>query len=248
MEKITYKMTLLSSLIVSPRGSCALYTDMDDFVVRPVIDDGDRSQKEVKVVYPFYQYGEYRKYDPVHAVYYLPGSSVKGAFQNPQKRVHFMSDDVIVPNKQVVLRNLYKVQKLEETKKATYEAFFPNVGIEMLRDGTELLGTLYMDNKKQFESLLLDANQQTRRKIKQMREYIQRLLSQKYPDSVLLILNHTEQDLAVQENKKDLILLGGYKGLLHSMVLDKNASGETGGLFIDDHTKRFHGLVRVDLQ
>lgn len=69
---------------------------------------------EVKVVYPLYQYGEYKNYDPEHGNYYLPGSSVKGALQRRKSmRNHLMADDVLVSNSDVVLRTLWKAQYLE---------------------------------------------------------------------------------------------------------------------------------------
>ena len=66
----------------SPRSGQALYKEIDEFCLSPYVkipDTKDDEKHEVKVVYPFYQYGEYEKYDPEHANYYLPGSSVKGA-------------------------------------------------------------------------------------------------------------------------------------------------------------------------
>lgn len=36
-----------------------------------------KEEQETKVVYPFYQYGAYTRYDPEHAEYYLPGTLSK---------------------------------------------------------------------------------------------------------------------------------------------------------------------------
>ena len=67
MKKITYTMKLLSSLIVSPRSGQALYKEIDEFCLSPYVkipDTKDDEKHEVRVVYPFYQYGEYERYDP----------------------------------------------------------------------------------------------------------------------------------------------------------------------------------------
>ena len=89
MKKITYTMKLLSSLIVSPRSGQALYKEIDEFCLSPYVkipDTKDDEKHEVRVVYPFYQYGEYERYDPEHANYYLPGSSVKGALLQHKRK------------------------------------------------------------------------------------------------------------------------------------------------------------------
>ena len=57
-------MELLSSLIVSPRAGQAFYYGVDPFCREPVLDPSltnskDKDAVKVKVVYPFYQYGEY---------------------------------------------------------------------------------------------------------------------------------------------------------------------------------------------
>ena len=67
MKKITYTMKLLSSLIVSPRSGQALYKEIDEFCLSPYVkipDTKDDEKHEVKVVYPFYQYGEYENMIP----------------------------------------------------------------------------------------------------------------------------------------------------------------------------------------
>ena len=91
MKKITYKMELLSSLIVSPRAGQAFYYGVDPFCREPVLapletDEKDKEAVKVKVVYPFYQYGEYGAYDPEHAEYYLPGVLSKARCCRKTKR------------------------------------------------------------------------------------------------------------------------------------------------------------------
>ena len=83
MKKVIYEMEVLSSTIISPRSGQAFYKGVD-FCLEPEanVPGSSKIQKKaqgVGVIYPFYQYGEYEKYDPEHAVYYIPGSSIKGA-------------------------------------------------------------------------------------------------------------------------------------------------------------------------
>lgn len=71
MKKITYAMHLKSSVIVSPRSGQALYKGIDEFCMTPeaeILVSEVIKKREVKVVYPFYQYGEYKKYDPEQGI------------------------------------------------------------------------------------------------------------------------------------------------------------------------------------
>lgn len=247
MKKLVYDMQLLSSLIVSPRAGQALYKDIDEFIKSPEAETPQKEEKNVvNVVYPFYQYGEYKKYDPEHAEYYLPGSSVKGAFQLQKSSIkHLMVDDVKVLNKDIVLRNLWKAQYLTEETEARFDTFFENVGYEMIREGTVLQGVLYLEDDTEFSNVLERANQDTKSKIKQMCTYIQTLLSSKYKTDLLKDLDEIETKLSCYLNDSDIILLGGYKGLLHSILLDNNNRNLTGGLFVDFKTMLPHGLVKI---
>nr|WP_308626626.1 hypothetical protein [uncultured Eisenbergiella sp.] len=248
MKKITYALKLESSLIVSPRSGRALYREMDEFCTTPEVEPVENNQeREIKVVYPFYQYGEYRKYDPEHTDYYLPGSSVKGALKGENTAgIQFMADDVMVPTDGIVLRNLWKAQYLKEEEKAEFAVFFNNVGIEMIKDGTNLYGELYLDENIEFAELLRTANKATKDKIVQMCAYLQMLLTKNYKEEALKnYLLEIKRNLSAYQNKNDVILLGGYKGLLHSMLLDCKKRELTGGLFIDYKTKLPHGLVKM---
>lgn len=250
MKKITYTMQLLSSLVVSPRAGMALYRGIDEFCEAPeleLVDLASVKTRVVKVIYPFYQYGEYRKYDPKHARYYLPGSSIKGALQSKKAAVgSFMVDDVMIPNASISLRNLYKAQYLEDEQAAGFGAFFDNVGVEMIQDGTELQGELYLEDGVIFSDILKSANKDTKEKMNQMMQYLQMLLGRDYEsDSLKNILDQAERGLACCLNKDDIILVGGYKGLLHSILIDHRMEELTGGLFIDFKTMLPHGIVRV---
>lgn len=250
MKKITYTMHLLSSLIVSPRAGMALYKGIDEFCEVPKLEQIDTEKiktREVRIIYPFYQYGEYRKYDPKRANYYLPGSSIKGALQPKRATVEsFMVDDVTVPNDSVSLRNLYKAQYLED-EEAEFGVFFDNVGVEMVRGGTELQGELYIEESAAFLDVLKSANKDTKEKMNQMMAYLQMLLERNYKNEHLKnILDKVERRLASCLNEDDIILVGGYKGLLHSILMDPHVKEMTGGLFIDFDTMLPHGIVKIN--
>lgn len=250
MKKIIYTMHLLSSLIVSPRAGMALYKEIDEFCEAPELEQFDPVKietREAKVIYPFYQYGEYRKYDPKHTRYYLPGSSIKGALQ-PKKTAlgSFMVDDVLIPNANVSLRNLYKAQYLEDENNAEFGAFFDNVGVEMARGGTELQGELYLEESLAFSDVLKSANKDTKEKMNQMIAYLQMLLARNYKNENLKsILSKAERGLDCCLDEDDIILVGGYKGLLHSILRNHHMKELSGGVFIDFKTMLPHGLVKI---
>lgn len=252
MKKTTYTIKLLSSLVISPRAGQALYKEIDEFCLLPnaeIPDSKSNNKQEVKVVYPFYQYGEYKKYDPEHASYYIPGSSMKGALrQHKMDGIYLMVDDVTVPNSEVALRILWKAQYLEEEEKAKFAPFLDNVGIEMIKDGMKLEGELYLEESIEFSTILKLANKNTKDKINQMCEYLQLLLTRNYKDKELKQnLCAIKENLSSLLNENNVILLGGYKGLLHSILLENNynRSELNGGLFIDSKTLLPHGLVKI---
>lgn len=249
MKKILYTMELLSSLIITPRAGQALYKGIDDFFVSPDIQTPDKADpQKIAIVYPFYQYGEYKTYDPENTEYYLPGSSIKGAFLREKKeKRQCMADDVVVPHTCIVLRNLWKAQFLENEDiiKAKFDFFFENVGIEMMKDGTKLCGELYLDETISVSEFLKIANDDTKLKMKQMCNYIQILLEKEYSDTLKNNLRTIKQNLSSLLTENNIILLGGYKGILHSMII-RNTLEMRGGLLIDKQTLLPHGLVKID--
>lgn len=250
MKKITYTMHLLSSLIVSPRAGMALYKGIDEFCETPELELSDLANaktRDVRVIYSFYQYGEYTRYNPKHASYYLPGSSIKGALKPKKASLdYFMVDDVMVPNVSVSLRNLYKAQYLEDKETAEFGAFFDNVGVEMIQGGTELQGELYLGESVAFTDILKLANKDTKEKMNQMTAYLQMLLARDYKNVNLnSTLDKVERELTCRLNEDDIILIGGYKGLLHSILMSQHTKELTGGLFVDFKTMLPHGLVKI---
>lgn len=178
MKEIKYEMQTLSSLILSPRSGQALYKDVDEFETASEVSNN--KGKEVNCIYPFYQYGEYKKYHPKDAEYYIPGSSVKGALLKDNNRNILMADDIQVKNSDIVLRNLYKAQHIQEKATAEFSVFFENVGVEMIKAGANLQGSLYLKDDVEFSTILKSANEDTRRKMKQMQAYLQEVLKRQY--------------------------------------------------------------------
>ena len=216
MLKFTYRLEMLSSIIISPRASKGWYKALDEFSFKDIPDQTeylDRSR--LKVIYPFYQYGEYTTYSPKDADYYIPGSSIKGALLDRYTMPgSCMVDDVSVDNSSIVLRNLYKVMYLKNDMVPEFDVFFGNVGIEMVKSGTSLTGTLYMSGLE-AEKMLKKAETSTKNKMRQMQEYLSSLNAKDFD-----LLQEVKQNLSELMGVRGLILLGGFKGLLHSLELN----------------------------
>ncbi|WP_196604800.1 hypothetical protein [Pectinatus haikarae] len=248
MQKITYKLTAQSSLIVSPRMNTALYKELDEFFLDQLTTSGGYLDKaKLNIIYPFYQYGEYTKYVPESAKYYLPGSSIKGALC--QKRSsdtgNIMVDDIRVSNNDVVLRNLYKAQYVNDEQKADFAVFFPNVGVEMIKAHTELIGEIYVKDKSCAISLIKSANDSAKKKLKQMLVYLDSLKRQK--EHFLFHLNCAKFKITAIKDSDDIFLLGGYKGLRNSIESPKFHEEINSAIFLDQETNLPHGLVKIEL-
>lgn len=238
MQKISYTITTQSSLIVSPRANLAFYNSLD-------------SSSEFKVIYPFYQYGQYCEYKPLSAEYYLPGSSVKGAvfrhnsFTTPGR---LMVDDISIPNKYIVLRNLYKVQYLDKEQDACYDKFFPHVGVEMVKAYAELYGELYIDSLTAAQALLTDANKLTHSKMRKMCEYLCAIKGNtSYEQKLRNEIKKAVDNLSLLLKANDIFLLGGYKGLFHSIRPENLSQENSSAVFLDPETMLPHGLVKISL-
>ncbi len=247
MDRYSYKLKTLSSLIVSPRASLAL----NGFCAAQ-LDDKEEflNKKGLRVIYPFYQYGEYKAYDPKGARYYLPGSSIKGALCGGGTAPgSIFVDDVPVENSRMVLRNLYKAQHLDDKKETpVFSVFFENVGVEMVRAGTEMTGELFLSGGN-AQDLIRKANCSANKKIGQTMAYLRALIERKCPDKLCCVL----WNLSALAERSDVILLGGYKGLLQSVELKnaaktKEASAkDCGAIYVDPETCLPHGLVSMKL-
>lgn len=250
MEKFTYRLSTISSLIVTPRANLALYVDLKDFSGNQIQENSQfLLKKNLKVIYPFYQYGEYDGYNPSGASYYLPGSSLKGALcQKKYKTSKIMVDDVLIPNDDIVLRNIFKAQYLEEENEACISEFFDKVGVEMIKAGVELVGEIYLEGLPAFKELIDEAKKSTQIKINQMLDYLYELETKSYKEGMKTKLHKVSKQLSLlQDISDDVLLLGGYKGLLHSMELNSNQDDITGAVYVDPETDLPHGIIKLEL-
>ncbi len=256
MVKIKYQLTTISSLIVSPRSNLAWYIDPENSSSEQAnlekLPCDFLKKDNLKVIYPFYQYGEYEEWSNT-ANYYLPGSSIKGALCDKQtNRNNIMVDDIQIPNNYIVLRNLYKVQYLMDLNKAKYDIFIDNLGVQMVKanDKEHLNGELYLKEPNDMAKLMNQANNSAKIKMKQMIEYLSIICKTEYKQELKDILLNAITKLEALIQDEDVILIGGYKGLLHSMEvqnvspLEKN---ENGAIYLDPDTNLMHGLVRIQV-
>jgi len=246
MEKINYRLTLLSSLIISPRSNLALYRELGEFSTEWISDSVYLKKDKLRVIYPFYQYGEYGKYEEYvsgNGAYYLPGSSIKGALCQKD----LMVDDVTVPAEAIVLRNLQKVQYLKEEKKACQEPFLDHVGVEMVKKGVVLNGECYIDNLEKFKELIGKANRTAKKRIGRMRKRLLRLEQKAYSDKLCGVFHEVAEKLECVAENDNVFLLGGYKGLFHSMEVETDLPETEGAVFLDPETMLTHGLVKIEI-
>lgn len=202
------KLTIdtLSYCIVSPRESQAFYEGID-------FDKSDLNEelKETNVIYPFYRYGTYDKYDPNEAEYYVPGSSIKGALlkttqENDDIRKKIMVDDIVINNKcgQIKLKKVWKYQNIHtdknmnktensDNRKIEYQIFFQNVAFEMLSPGLSLVADIYINNaENQLKKVLENVHKTTNGQLDTLSKYL---------SEVENIIKVREKNL--QNNEKD---------------------------------------------
>jgi 23S rRNA pseudoU1915 N3-methylase RlmH len=159
-----------------------------------------------------------------------------------------------VSNEHVCLRNLYKIQYLNQTgKKSELDLFFENVGVEMIKAETELDGVFYSCEHKQMEELLQKANHATHCKMKNMISYLNEIAedeqqketnrNESFEGQITEIISNLEK----LQNDNSVFLLGGYKGLLHSIKTDAPSEIERKALYVDMDSQIMlpHGLVRI---
>lgn len=268
MIEVEYEITIKSSLIISPRSDRAFYKDLDNSIEekcikdinnKPLDHDKPLDYNKLKIIYPFYRYGIYDSYSPEKAEYYIPGTSVKGALTNPNgkrtnKDIKLMVDDIKISNDMIVLRNLYKIQYINDpNKKTVLKPFFDNVGVEMVKgsQGNGILtGKLYTDSIKTVENLLENANSVTNKKIEKMIKYLNDIDEKPNNTSTEKTDDNNDIQTVIKNlnaiKKENLLFLGGYKGLINSICLNENKKINS-AVFIDRDTMLPHGLVYINL-
>lgn len=216
MQKYEIKLKAISSIILSPRMQGALYSEIDY-----------KSNQDYKIIYPFYSSDHrhdqpHKEYDKANT-YYIPASSLKGAFlldktvkvvehiqveglENEGKKnnlgKYFSFKDIKVQPDQITLDHLSKYQYLyqeeEGTKEPTLGPFFPKVGVERLKSGSILNGELIVkeievDWKKTCQNLNLIANIKIQNNIDKI-SYIKEIYEKKSKEAVVKKLERNYMD------------------------------------------------------
>lgn len=120
----------------------------------------------------------------------------------------------------------------------------------MVTAGAVLEGELYAEDMDTVEELLGKANDITQDKIEQMIAYLEdvkKTETKKTDHGCADDIGNILEKLTPLKEKSNIILLGGYKGLLHSICLDNHAADVNRAVFIDTETHLPHRLVRIDV-
>lgn len=272
MKRYKYRLRTLSCLALSPRDHQGFYLAANEFKKENLRISGHQAvtgtaADKVKIIYPFYQYGTYPKYDPKHTDYYIPGSSIKGALlanesKSAQERVkrRLMVDDIPIQAEHLHLHRLYKVQNMspESKTKIKLEVFFPNVAVEMLSRGCEYDGEMFGDGEY-IRECLKNAQTATRGKLEQLVKLLKPLTDEEAnikqsikqnTDTLDKLRNMIENIEELMNDRKDngsyILLLGGFKGLALSRELT-NMENVKSGIYVDHVEGSYlpHGLVRI---
>lgn len=267
MKKNILKFKTVSFVCLSPRESKAFYKALD--FNEEDIKEGEVDEKKVNIIYPFYQYGEYEKGYNRNVEYYIPGSSLKGAllkYDIENTNLRMMVDDSSIKGEDIQLKNLKKFQYLfnrkenknETSKVQKYGIFLENLGIEMLKPKSTFQTEIYCEIEKVRE--IIDCTvKSTIERLKNINRYIEELLSYGEIDGgVKKKLEKEHRDIKfILENKKGVIFLGGYKGViasLHSEWKEKNEPFEKGALYaeevlLEDNREKLllpYGLIEIE--
>ena len=66
-------------------------------------------------------------------------------------------------------------------------------------------------------------------------------IAENFPEAI------DNMNFLLEKEKTDIFLLGGYKGLLHSLEFEGDAPNNKGAIFLDTEKNLPHGLVEVKL-
>lgn len=249
-KKYRYQLKTLSKLVLSPREHQGYYLAAGDFDVKL----SEEFQGNTNIIYPFYQYGSYKSYNPEQAQYYIPGSSIKGAIcSGSEKTYRLMVDDIQVDRSRIKLNYLYKLQHYTgaNNKQTKLEEFFPKIKVEMLSAGSICYGVFFSEGDPGY--FLKKAQSSTRDKLKQLQGRIDSIDYShvetetkgqliKLKDNLTDIIMYLEQ----KNSRKYILLLGGYKGLLLSGIFNKEV--EKSAIYLDKDSSLPHGLVQIMIE
>ena len=262
------KFKTISPVILSPRMEKALYKGVD---FKEIIMKDTKIEKveNINIVYPFYSYDDRDLLSESNFSYsneyYIPASSLKGALLGSKKdeeensfRSKLLFHDVKI--RDIKLKNLYKFQYLyekkynnEKNKIPKYTVFFPGVAIEMLESKKEFESEILMKSSEITEEIFMkklnEVFASTKKKLdnylketKERIEYTQACVKEK--------LKEVENNIKQLDSNKNMIFLGGYKGILGSLsqsdLSQQNKEPRiTNGFYIDEETLLPYGLVEV---
>ncbi|MDR1134677.1 MAG: hypothetical protein LBL49_00635 [Clostridiales Family XIII bacterium] len=266
-----YKLTTLTPVIISPRQNNAFYTDA-------LIDETDmKYMNGYKIIYPFYRYGEYERFKPDEARYYIPGSSIKGALtagmnEDNRKPLALFVDDISVDNNRIEIIALEKFQYASSLKSEPmgqiipkFNTFFPGVGVEALKKGTELYGALRYEVDKSVEELFKGCGKRFKGKLERYKAQLE-IYEGRLKDLAAQDVNANEaknktlqkiddlleycKGLVSGENKEIYIFLGGFKGLIRSVVIggsELDINKLDSAVFVSENNRPF-GIVKIKLE
>ena len=262
------KFKTISPVILSPRMEKALYKGVD---FKEIIMKDTKIEKveNINIVYPFYSYDDRDLLSESNFSYsneyYIPASSLKGALLGSKKdeeensfRSKLLFHDVKI--RDIKLKNLYKFQYLyekkynnETNKIPKYTVFFPGVAIEMLESKKEFESEILIKSSEITEEIFMkklnEVFASTKKKLdnylketKERIEYTQACVKEK--------LKEVENNIKQLDSNKNMIFLGGYKGILGSLsqsdLSQQNKEPRiTNGFYIDEETLLPYGLVEV---
>ena len=262
------KFKTISPVILSPRMEKALYKGVD---FKEIIMKDTKIEKveNINIIYPFYSYDDRDLLSESNFSYsneyYIPASSLKGALLGSKKdeeensfRSKLLFHDVKI--RDIKLKNLYKFQYLyekkynnEKNKIPKYTVFFPGVAIEMLESKKEFESEILMKSSEITEEIFMKKLNEifasTKKKLdnylketKERIEYTQACVKEK--------LKEVENNIKQLDSNKNMIFLGGYKGILGSLsqsdLSQQNKEPRiTNGFYIDEETLLPYGLVEV---
>ncbi|MBC2576270.1 RAMP superfamily CRISPR-associated protein [Peptostreptococcus canis] len=267
------KFRTVSPVILSGRSSFALYKGIDYEkvdsqeinIVYPFFSYENRNNKSDKIFEKAKSY-----YIPASS---LKGSILVNKNDNKNKskeenlfRQNTIFRDVLIKKEHIILNKLWKFQYLyqelkennKENKKPKYEEFFPAVGVEMLNTGVDLVGNILIKDieknlKEKFEKRLNETCCLTDNKlIKYLSEIDDRIQKIKDLKIVEEDRKNTIKELEdiknaiskLRKSGKKYIFLGGYKGLIGSLIKIEGKNIRN-GFYIDKETMLPYGLVEV---
>ena len=155
---------------------------------------------------------------------------------------------------------VYKIPK--------FELFFPNVAIEMISSGKEFEGEILLKSgvseelfkSKLDESFLITKNKlnnyikEIEERIKNINSWIEDGKLERQVEDSEGNENYIEKLKSIQkrikeiQNRKNIIFLGGYKGILGSLSEINNTQKIRNGFYIDRETMLPYGLVEVGFE